>query len=115
MILPKLINQLDLLRKHFYVDPGATVPLWQELPNVAVRMTKMSADAVNGGGFGTLTTNSTVLMVAPGVDLAVGKSISIGSPIVSGGAGAASITAPHIQILSGNGLAGAAGSGTTAP
>ena len=112
LILPKLINQLDLLRKHFYVDPGATIPLWQELPNVAVSMTKISADAVNGGGFGTLTTNSAVLMVAPGVDLAVGQSISIGSPIVSGGAGAARITAPHIQILSGNGTAGAAGSGT---
>ncbi|KZD24080.1 filamentous haemagglutinin family protein [Tardiphaga robiniae] len=111
LILPNLIDQLDLLSTHFYVDPDATIPLSRELPNVVVKMTKMSADAVNGGGFGTLTTNSSVFMVAPGVDLAVGKSISIASPIVSGGAGAASITAPYIQILSGNGMAGAAGSG----
>ena len=111
LLAPQLIDQIDLLTKYFYLDPAATIPLSGELPVLNVKMTKVSADAVNGGGFGTLTTNSTVLMVAPGVDLAVGKSISIGSPIVSGGAGAASIAAPYIQILSGNGAAGAAGSG----
>lgn len=111
LLSPDLIDQLDLLRKHFYVDPAATIPLSRELPNLSVKMTKMSADAVNGGGFGTLTTNSSVFMVGPGVDLTVGKSISIGSPIVSGGAGAASITAPYIKMLSGNGAAGVAGSG----
>jgi filamentous hemagglutinin len=111
LIMPRLIDQLDLLSRHFYVDAAATIPVSQDLPSVNVRMTKISADAVNGGGFGTLTTSSSVFMVAPGVDLAVGKSISIGSPIVSGGAGAASISAPYIQILSGNGMAAAAGSG----
>ena len=111
LLAPQLIDQIDLLTKYFYLDSAATISLSGELPVLNVKMTKVSADAVNGGGFGTLTTNSTVLMVAPGVDLAVGKSISIGSPIVSGGAGAASIAAPYIQILSGNGAAGAAGSG----
>ncbi|MDI4235570.1 filamentous hemagglutinin family protein [Bradyrhizobium sp. Arg237L] len=108
-VTPQLTNQIALLSKNFFTDPAATQRL--ELPTANVKVTKISADTVNNGGFGTLNVNSTAFMVAPGINLSFGKSISIGGAINSGGAGTAKVTAPYIALLGGSGSAGPAGVG----
>ena len=108
-VMPSYANQLDLLARHFYVDSAATQRI--ELPTATIKLTKTSSGTVNNGGFGTLNVNSTGFVVAPGVNLSFGKSISITGAINSGGAGTASISAPYIALNSGSGKAGSSGAG----
>ncbi|MBO4220960.1 filamentous haemagglutinin family protein [Bradyrhizobium neotropicale] len=108
-VVPQLTNQIALLSKNFFTDPDATQRL--ELPTANVKVTKISADTVNNGGFGTLNVKSTAFMVTPGIDLSFGKSISIGGGINSGGAGTAKLTAPYISLLGASGSVGPAGVG----
>jgi filamentous hemagglutinin family protein len=110
-VLTTHVAQLALLNKYFYLDSAATVSVASQLPSVTLKMTSMSAAAINGGGFGSLNVNATAFMIAPGVDLSFGKSAAITGTFASGGAGAASLTAPYIRLLSGNGAADAAGTG----
>ncbi|WP_028161961.1 filamentous haemagglutinin family protein [Bradyrhizobium elkanii] len=108
-VTPQLTNQIALLSKYFFTDPDATQRL--ELPTANVKVTKISADTVNNGGFANLKANTSGFIVAPAINLSLGKSISIEGAINSGGAGTAKLTAPYIALLGGSGSAGQAGVG----
>lgn len=108
-IMANYKTPLDLLARNFYTDPAATQRL--ELPTASIKLTKISDTTVSGAGFGSLKVDATAFVVAPGVDLAFGKSASILGTFASGGAGAASLSAPYIQLNGGAGMAGAAGTG----
>lgn len=108
-VMPASAAQLALLEHNFYTDAAATRRV--VLPIATIKATKISADTVNNGGFANLKANTSGFMVAPGVNLSFGKSITINGSINSGGVGTASLSAPYIALLAGLGSAGAAGNG----
>ncbi|MET0445957.1 MAG: filamentous hemagglutinin family protein [Pseudorhodoplanes sp.] len=108
-VMPTNVNQLDLLTRYFYLDSAATQRV--QLPTASVKLTKISSDTISNGGFGSLNVNATAFVVAPGINLTLGKSISITGAINSGGAGTATITAPYIALNGASGSAHDAGSG----
>ncbi|HEY8336681.1 MAG TPA: filamentous hemagglutinin family protein [Tardiphaga sp.] len=108
-LMPASASQLALLENNFYTDAGATQRV--ALPTATVKVTKVSTDSVNNGGFANLNVNSTAMVVAPGINLSFGKSITIAGAISSGGAGTAYLSAPYIALLTGSGTSGAAGTG----
>jgi filamentous hemagglutinin len=102
--------QIELLNKYFYSDPEATQRI--QLPTANIKLTKVSSETINNGGFGSLNVQSTAFVVAPGVNLSLGKSVTIASTINSGGAGVAQISAPYINIGTGAGSTEASGEGS---
>ncbi len=108
-LMPNYAAALALLEKNFYTDATATQRV--VLPTATVKVTKVAAHTVNNGGFANLNIDSKGFVVAPGIDLTFGKSITIAGAISSGGAGTAGLTAPYIALLTGSGSTGGAGTG----
>lgn len=104
--MPGGLNQLALLTKYFYTDRAATQRI--VLPETKNAVTKLSSDTVNNGGFGSLNVDSNKFSIAPGIDLSLGRSITINAPITSLGTGTVNLMAPYVLL---NALA----SGTSGP
>src|SRR5262249_29479325 len=94
---PTSATQFALLTKYFYTDAALTQPI--VLPSTVVKMGRISSDTLSNGGFAAPTVQgATPFIIPPGVNLSLGRSITISGTISSGGAGTANVRAPYINL-----------------
>jgi filamentous hemagglutinin len=94
---PTMADQFALLTKYFYTDAALTQPI--VLPSATVKVGRISSDSLSNGGFANLTVQgANPFIIMPGVNLSLGRSITISSTISSGGAGTANVRAPYINL-----------------
>ncbi len=96
VLQPSMANQFALLQKYFYTDSALTKPI--VLSGAVVKFGRISSDSLSNGGFADFTeSGANPFIIAPGVDLSLGRSISISNTISSGGAGTSNLRAPYIK------------------
>jgi filamentous hemagglutinin len=94
---PTMANQFALLTKYFYTDAALTQPI--VLPSAVVKVGRISSDSLSNGGFADLDVQgANPFIIAPDVNLSLGRSISISNTISSGGVGTANVRAPYINL-----------------